>query len=138
VLKQNLDKIAFDLGGAANSQLVYTGLQVTAHRLADPPNAFAVDIDARDLSLQRQSEGDAQAEITLMIASFNRQNKMIAHQIQETTAPIKSDATSAQRAEFRIQAAIPADAARVRVVARDAVSGKMGTADLSPAAFRAK
>jgi hypothetical protein len=63
---------------------------------------------------------------------------MIAHQIQETTAPIQSDAPSAQRAEFRIQAAIPADAARVRVVARDAVSGKMGTADLSPAAFRSK
>jgi len=138
VLKQDLNKIAFDLGGAANSQLVYTGLQVTAHRLADPPNTFAVDIDARDLSLQRQSEGNAQAEITLMIASFNRQNKIIAHQIQETTASIKSDATSAQRAEFRIPAVIPADAARVRVVARDTVSGKMGTADLSPAAFRAK
>ncbi|MGA1983341.1 MAG: VWA domain-containing protein [Acidobacteriaceae bacterium] len=137
-LKQNLDRIAFDLGGAANSQLVYTGLQVTAHRLEDPPNTFAVDVDAKDLSVQRQPEGDSQAEITLMIASFNRQNKMIAHQIQETTARIKSDETSAQRAEFRIQTSIPVEAARVRVVARDAASGKMGTADLNPAAFSAK
>ena len=135
VLKQNLDKIAFDLGSAANSQLVYTGLQVTAHRVADPPNTFAVEVDAKDLSLQRQSQGDAQAEITLMIASFSRENKMIAHQIQETTARIRSDG---ERAEFRIQAAIPADTARVRVVARDAMSGKMGTADLSPAEFSAK
>jgi VWFA-related protein len=138
VLKQNLDKIAFDLGAAANSQLVYTGLQVTAHRLADPPNTFSVEIGARDLSVQPKSDGDSQAEITLMIASFNQQKKLIAHQIQETTAPIQPDATPAQRAEFRIQAAIPADAVRVRVIARDIVSGKMGTADLNPAAFRAK
>jgi hypothetical protein len=132
-LKQNLEKIAFDLGSAANSKLVYTGLQVTAHRLADSPNTIAVDVDARGLSVQPQAEDDAQAEITLMVASFNRQNKMVAHQIQETTARIQSGAIASQSAEFRIQAAIPADATRVRVVARDAVSGKMGTADLDAA-----
>ena len=132
-LKQDLAKIAFDLGGAANSTLVYTGLKVTAHRLPAPPNTFAVEVEAKDLSIPPQ--GDAQAEITLMIASFNRQNKMIAHQIQETTAAI--GATPAQSPEFRIQAAIPAEAARVRVIARDTVSGKMGTADLGPSAFRA-
>jgi VWFA-related protein len=137
-LKQDLKKIAFDLGGAANSQLVYTGLQVTAHRLADPPNTFVVDVDAKDLSVQRQPEGNSQTEITLMIAIFDRQNKMIGHQIQETSARINSDTASVQRAEFRIQAAIPADAVRVRVIARDTVSGKMGTADLGPEKFSAK
>jgi hypothetical protein len=135
-LKQNLEKIAFDLGAAANSQIAYTGLQVKAHRLGAPSDTFAVDVDARDLSVQ-QAEGGGQAEITLMIASFNRQNKMIAHQIQETTARIQPGA-AAGTAEFRIQAEIPGDATRVRVVARDAVSGKLGTVDLSPSAFRAQ
>jgi len=136
-LKQNLDKIAFDLGGAANSKLAYTGLQVTAHRMADPPNTFAVQIDPKDLSVQQQSDGQAQTEITLMIASFDRQNKLIAHQIQESSARINPATIPASAAEFRIQAVIPADATRVRVVARDAVTGKMGTVDLAPSAFRA-
>jgi VWFA-related protein len=135
-LKQSLDKIAFDLGSAANSTLVYTGLKVAAHRVAAQPDTFAVDIDAADLSVQMQADGDRQAEITLMIASFNRQNKMIAHQIQETTALLQPDAAYMQSAEFRIQAAIPAEATRVRLIARDTVSGKMGTADLGPSGFR--
>ena len=62
-----------------------------------------------------------------MIASFSRENKMIAHQIQETTARIRSDG---ERAEFRIQAAIPADTARVRVVARDALLSEAGRGDV--------
>jgi VWFA-related protein len=135
-LKQSLDKIAFDLGSAANSSLVYTGLKLTAHRVAAQPNTFAVDINAGDLSMQQQAGEDGQAEITLMVASFNRQNKMIAHQIQETTALIQAGAGSPRSAEFRIQTAIPAEATRVRVIARDTVSGKVGTADLTPSAFR--
>jgi hypothetical protein len=113
-------------------------LQVTAHRLADPPNTFAVDVDAANLSVREQAEGGLEAEVTLMIASFNRQNKMIAHRIQETTAWVAPRAASTPSAEFRIQAEIPADATRVRVIARDAASGKMGTADLDPAEFRAR
>jgi VWFA-related protein len=136
-MKHNLDKIAFDLGSAANSKLVYTGLRITAHRAATPADTFAVEVNARDLSLQPQTQGDSQVEITLMIASFNREGKMIAHQIQETTARILAGPPT-QDAEFRIQAAIPADTARLRVIARDVVSGKVGTADLDPAAFRAK
>lgn len=134
--KQNLNKIAFDLGGAANSQLVYTGLLVTAHRLADGPDTFAVDVDAKDLSVTEQAEAGLQAEVTLMVASFNRQNKIIAHRIQETTARVVSGAGFGQTAEFRVQAEIPPDATRVRVIVRDTVSGKMGTVDLAPAAFR--
>jgi hypothetical protein len=135
-LKQNLQKIAFDLGGAANSGIVYTGLQVRAHKVASSPATFAVDIDARDLSVQ-QAASQSHAEITLMFASFDKQNKMIGHQIQESTATINSTAKPAPTAEFQMQVSIPAQATRVRVVARDAVSGKMGTADLAPAVFRA-
>jgi hypothetical protein len=135
-LKQNLQKIAFDLGGAANSGIVYTGLQVRAHKVASSPATFAVDIDARDLSVQ-QAASQSHAEITLMFASFDKQNKMIGHQIQESTATINSTAKPAPTAEFQMQVSIPTQATRVRVVARDAVSGKMGTADLAPAVFRA-
>jgi VWFA-related protein len=130
-LRQDLKKIAFDLGSAASGKLPYTGLGVKAHRLAGDPNGFAVDVDAKDLTIQRQGNGDARGEITLMVASFDPKNKMIAHQIQETAQQATGSVV-----EFRISAAIPAEAVRVRIVARDTVSGKMGTADLAPSEFR--
>jgi VWFA-related protein len=136
-LKQNLEKIAFDLGGAANSKLVYSGLQVTAHRLATPSNSFAVEIETGGLSVRQQGDGDQAAEVTLMIASFDQKNKLIAHQIQESAARVDHATGSASSAEFQIQAVVPAGAIRVRVVARDTFSGKMGTVDLAPSAFRA-
>jgi VWFA-related protein len=132
-LKQDLDKIAFDLGAAANSKLIYTGLQVKARRLASSADTFAVEIDANGLSVRESANGDLQGEITLMLASFNAQGKLIAHQIQETSARL-----AGRSAEFRIQAQIPPGATRVRVAARDAVNGKMGTQDLGPDAFRAR
>lgn len=134
-MKQDLRKIAFDLGSAANSKIVYTGLKVTARRVADAPDTFAAEVEVKDLSLRQTPAGGDQAEVTLMVASFDRQGKMVAHQIQETTARVVA---GAQSVEFRMQAAIPADAVRVRLVARDALDGKVGTADLDAAALRAK
>jgi VWFA-related protein len=128
-LKQDLKKIAFDLGSAAGSKLSYTGLDVKAHRLAGAPDNFAVDVNAKDLTIQQDGDGSSRAEVTLMVASFDQKGKMVAHQIEETAQRAGGPAI-----EFRIEAAIPAGAVRVRIVARDAVSGKMGTVDLEQAA----
>jgi hypothetical protein len=73
-----------------------------------------------------------------MVASFNRDNKMIAHQIQEMQARQKPGTEPASTTEFRIPVTIPGGTTRVRVIVRDTVTGKMGTADLAPAAFAGK
>lgn len=132
-LQQDLKKIAFDLGSAASSKLAYTGLSVKAHRLTDAPGNFAVDIQTKDLTIQQLANGDSRAEITLMVASFDRQNRMIAHQIQE-----KAQQAVGSVVEFPVAAAIPAEAVRVRFVARDTVSGKVGTVDLTASEFQSK
>lgn len=128
-LKLDLKKMASDLGTAANSNLAYTGLAVTADRLAD---SIAIHVDAKGLTFSDQSDGSTQAEVTVMVASFNRQNKMIEHSIQEMTARVKPGVTISQTATFRIQTQIPPNASRVRLVVRDTVSGKLGTFDFNP------
>ena len=131
--KLDTRKLAFDLGSAANSNLAYTGLIVRARRLPDG-DSFAVLVESKDLSRQAGNDGDSNGEITLMIASFNG-SRMLTHQIGEMKAHF---AAATPYAEFHLRAPIPAEANRVRVVVRDAVNGKIGTADLAPPEFRAK
>lgn len=127
-------KIAFDLGSAANSNLAYTGLAVTAPSPAKSLDSLTVHIDTKDLSLRALNDGASQAEVTILVACFD-DRKMIAHEIRELTAHIDA---SAGTAEFRVPAAIPSAASRVRIVARDAANGKMGTTDINWSAVRAK
>jgi VWFA-related protein len=137
-VKQAMNKLAFDLGSAANSTMAYTGLPVAAHRLSDLPAAFGVSVETKALDFEQKADGVPQAEVTVMVASFNRDNKMIAHQIQEMQARQKPGTEPASTTEFRIPVTIPGGTTRVRVIVRDTVTGKMGTADLAPAAFAGK
>jgi VWFA-related protein len=135
-LDQQRKKLAFDLGSAANSNISYTGLSLTAHRL--PSNGeFAVTVDAKDLQAIFKDSGDSEAEVTLIIASFN-DRRMLAHQIAEMKARILPSTATRQTAEFHLKTSIPSDTTRVRVVMRDANNGKIGTADLSPEEFKGK
>ena len=132
----NVKKLAFDMGSAANSNLAYTGLTVRARRLPQS-ETFAVQVETKDLSQQAAANGGAEAEITLLIACFDH-GKMIAHQTAEMKAQIPASTSARQTAEFHLRFPIPAEADRVRVVVRDAVNGKVGTADLTPLEFRTK
>jgi hypothetical protein len=136
--KQALNKLAFDLGAAANSTMAYTGLAVAGQRLPGAPAAFSVRLPTSALDFEPKPDGVSQAEVTIMVASFNRDNKMIAHQIQEMTARQRPGTQPAATTDFRIQANVPAGTTRVRVIVRDALTGKIGTTDLAPAAFQGR
>jgi hypothetical protein len=131
-LKLDLKKMAADLGAAANSNLSYTGLAVSVHPLGETPGSLNVSVAAKGLTFHPLPDGSSQAEVTIMVASYNRQDKMIAHQIQEMTAHIKEGASTQQDAVFRVPAQVPPGATRVRVIVRDVVSGTLGTADIRP------
>ena len=127
--------LALDLGSAMNSSMTYTGLAVTVSRIAGQADAFAVHVESRALTWRDLPAGGSQAEITLALASFGKQNKMLAHTVEERTAQWHAEQPGAAlpaTADFTITAAIPAGAVRVRIVARDAASGKMGTVDFDP------
>lgn len=127
-------RLAFDLGSAVNSNLAYTGLPLTVTRVAGKADAFVVHIDAHALVWRDMPNGGSQAEVTLAVAGFSKQNKILAHAVEERTARARLADGSGSPAtiDFTITEKFPADAVRVRFVARDAASGKVGTADFDP------
>lgn len=126
-------RLAFDLGMAANSNIAYTGLSCSVTRITARSTAFHVSVDPRTLSWRDLAEGNRQAEVTLLVASFDVRRKMIGHSIQEMRAQGPFPAGSAQPApaDFAVTAAIPAGAVRLRFVLRDAMTGKIGTVDFN-------
>jgi len=131
--------LELDLGAAVNSNLTYTGLPFTVSRVPRQANAFVAHLDSHALTWRDLPGGGSQAEVTLAAASFGKQNKMLAHTVQERTAQwhaARSGAALPAITDFTFTAAIPPGAVRVRIVARDAASGKIGTVDFDPQKLR--
>lgn len=130
---ENPKTLAQDLYNAVQTSVVYTGLNVKAARVKD--TSYSISVDSKMLNWKEQANGDRSAEVTIIVAAFNKQNKLVAKVAQEMTAGIPaSKAADAQSKDLRflISAQTPANATRVRVVVRDAANGKVGTFDLNP------
>jgi VWFA-related protein len=130
---QNLKLLAMDLGAAATSTVVYTGLGIKAERGAD--TNYKISVDSKTLNWVDQPNGDRTSEVTIIMAAFNKQNKIIAHVGQEMTAHIAADKIAEaidKRVSFTVPFQFPANTTRLRVIVRDASNGKIGTADLDP------
>lgn len=128
-------RIEFDLGSAINSNIAYTGLPVTASRTPGQTDVFVLRVDTRALAWRELPAAGSQAEVTLVAACFNKQNKMLAHTVMEQQAHISSAQSGTElpdSTEFMLPISIPAGTVRVRFAVRDAASGKMGTADFDP------
>jgi VWFA-related protein len=128
-------KLAFDMGSAANSDIAYTGLACSVSPMAGKPNAFVLHVDSPALAWRELPGESRQAEVTILVASFSKEKKMIGHLIEEiaTTLPVPQPGVTQQAtADFTVTNDIPTDAVRVRFVVRDAANGKIGTVDYAP------
>jgi VWFA-related protein len=127
-------RLAFDLGSAVNSNIAYTGLPLTVSRVPGQADTFVIHVNTQALLWRDTPNGGSQAEVTLAVASFNKQNKMLAHAVDERIARLNAQAGPAEPAatDFTMTASIPAGATHVRFAVRDAATGKMGTADFDP------
>jgi VWFA-related protein len=127
-------RLAYDLGSAANNNLSYTALGCSATQDRLHASNFMVHVDAHAVSWRDAANGKLEAEVTLLVASFNRQNKMLAHSIREMTtetSPAQPGTDRFTTADFVTSAEIPAGTARLRFVIRDAATGKIGTVDFN-------
>lgn len=126
-------ELSFEMGHAVNSNMQYIGLPVTVSPVPGQPGTFIVHVDSHLLTWHDLENGVSRAEITLLVASFGRTNKMLTHQTREMSASMRSAqiGQSQATADFVVAAAIPSEAVRLRFVVRDATSGKLGTADYS-------
>ena len=120
----------FDLMTAGGSRLVYTGLRVTAEKEGD---GYRVFVEAGDLDWTRQPDGMRIAELSVVGAAFNNKDKVLRQDAEEFKERIhEGDQPNGKQVNVRFAMAVPAGAARVRFVVRDAGTGKMGSVDLTP------
>ncbi len=126
--KQAAAQLQLDISSAVNSALPYNGLEVKATRVGGD---YVVQVQSAGLEWHGVGGAKESTEATVIAAWYDAKDKLLGHAGKELTAT--RVAGSAGSAAFALAVSLPAEGvARVRLVVRDAVSGKMGTVDLRP------
>jgi VWFA-related protein len=96
---------------------------------------ITVDIDANQLHWETPANGKRRCEITVVTAGFSSKGTVVAHALKELEVVVDEkkyvDLTK-KGMVMNLAMALPSNAVRMRVVARDSTNGNMGTADLTP------
>ena len=129
--KQARAQLTLDISSAVNSQLSYNGLDV---RAVHNGGEYTIAVKASGLDW-RNMAGVDRAEVTIIAAWYDAKNKLLGHAGKETTADQPAADGSGHEGDVSFSLplpALPGGATRLRLVVRDASSGKMGTVDLKP------
>ena len=139
---QRKSMLQMELSQAAVSALEYNGLSVTAEKAADKKQ-WEIAVDGKNLSWSPAPNGMLVAEVTAMAVDFDdrpngkgktsagAKSKMLGHVSRELQSSRKTDSPAAS-VVFQLPVDISNGATRVRIVMRDAVSGRIGTVDVTP------
>ncbi len=127
-------RLAFDLGAANSSTMVYDGVPMTLQQDAANPDNFTVHLDAKGLNWTVATDTEPRrCEVIVMATSFDKKGKelqRIAKDIK-VAAPTTVAPTGRLERAMDLKLTMPHDpkAVRARFVARVASTGRIGTAD---------
>ncbi len=121
--KQQAANLQLDISGALTSTISYNGLNVKAAKAAD--GIYRITVDAAGLTWGPDAKGVESAEATLAAGWYDAKGKLVGHVLREEVSP------RADEAVFSLPIALPSGIARLRIVVRDASSGRMGTVDMT-------
>ena len=127
---QRKKDLELELSQAALATLAYNGLAVTVKKSSDP-HMWQITVVAKGLSWATEPNGALRAEVTAMAVAFDGRNKILAHPAHEMVSEQKPGDASPDTVVFQLEVDAPASTKRLRFVMRDAVSGKIGTADVT-------
>jgi VWFA-related protein len=122
--------LLFDFIETAISPLPFNGLAVTAQKGSD--NNWQVTTGGKGLTWTPQPNGDLQAEVSVVAVALDAKNKLLAHTSHEKVSDRKTGTPAPDSIVFQMPAEAPAGTTRIRFIVRDAVTGKIGTADVTP------
>ena len=128
---QRKKDLQLELSQAALSTLPYNGLTITAQKSADP-HIWTVSVVTKGLSWAPQASGALHAEVTALSVAFDAKSKILSHAAHELEATQKPGEDSPDTVIFQVPVEIPGGTKRLHFVIRDAVTGKIGTADATP------
>jgi len=130
--KESTQQLAYDLNSAAISSIAYTDLHVTVER--GSRGNFTLHATARDLTWHDLPDGRRHADVVLLAACLSPRGRLLARSFatlgSNTEASLASIAVSTAALSMHVSA--PPGTARIRFVARDLASGRVGTADITP------
>jgi len=134
--KQRASVLEMEMSQAALGAMAYNGLALAAQKSAGNKQ-WQIDVDAKSLSWTDAPNGMQVAEVTAMAVAFNDHGKAAARDKSKMLGHVSRELQSVQKAgaaagavTFQLPADIPAGTTRVRIILRDAVSGKIGTIDI--------
>jgi VWFA-related protein len=142
---QRASVLQMEMSQAALSAMSYNGLSLAAQKSGDSKQ-WQISVDAKNLSWlpTPAANGMQVAEVTAMAVAFDDRGngngagaksraagKMLGHVSRELQSERKADSV-AGTATFQLPLDVPAGTTRVRLILRDAVSGRIGTLDINP------
>jgi hypothetical protein len=96
---------------------------------------FIIEVDPSHLTWFLLPNGIHRCEVTLVAASFSKKGKVISKTVKEVEGVVEADKFAEQSRTpmtFSFTAELPSTTVRVRIVARDASNGNIGTTDFNP------
>jgi len=126
--KNTREELEAELGKAALGSLVYNGLTASLEHGTD--NHLKLGVISGGLAWTDLYGGKLQAEVTVLQVAFSAKGKILAHSSQELSAVVDVKHPD-EKVVFLLPAQIPPGTSRIRVVVRDALTGKIGTVDLN-------
>ena len=123
--KQQKANLEMEISSALTTTISYNGLGVKAVKAGD--GTYKITVDDAGLTWAPDAAGVESAEATLVAGWYDAKNKLIGHVAREEVSP-RGDAHAG--GVFSLPIVIPAGTVRLRILARDAVSGRLGTVDI--------
>jgi VWFA-related protein len=124
-------QLEMDMTTAAMGSMSFNGVPVTAER--SEPGKFNLKVPLKGLNWTPKENNLNQAEISVIVVAFSAKSKALGHFGTELLAKTTADPSKnpEAKASFSVSYTIPPNTTRIRFVVRDAVSGKIGTAELT-------
>jgi VWFA-related protein len=129
--KQARARLEMDMSNAAYSTMSYSGMKISATR--GTSNVWNISLPPGTLAWKDEADGTHHvAQITVMVASFNAKGKALSHITHEFTSRTGSEPPRLNDPDkvFQVPFDVPPGTVRLRVIVRDATSGRIGTADV--------
>jgi VWFA-related protein len=125
--KQAVANLELDLSAALTSTISYNGLNLTATKASG--GSYTVHVAEKGIKWSdANSDGAQRMEATVAAGWYSASGKLLGHTAREETA-IRGN--GAGGVDFTLPITMPAGAKRLRLVVRDALSGQMGTFDVT-------
>jgi VWFA-related protein len=126
------ERMQADLNDAVATAIPMTDLQLSAE---GKNGHYKVSVASARLNWKQEADGKLAASVQIVVAALSNKGVVLSHKLQQETAHAAADVEpeiNPREVVFSIDLNLPANAAKVRFVARDAATGKMGTFDLTP------